>query len=337
MGPLISVCMPVHNCGNFIEEALNSVINQADSHWARLEIVVFDGGSTDKTQEIVSKLQLTYPKISYIYQADKGGIDADMCSAVMRCSGQYCLLLSGDDRLHDGALDLIFNAINGDADVYLSKHTDCNSSMRRLGCYEIFSKDCPIFLNWADPKKRIAYLSNAINSEPIFSFMSGILIRQKLWASTEIAEKYMSTCWGHVARIFQAAENADVQLQYTSQVWIDKRGGYDSFAGKGLVHRISIAVDNLNSIAEDFYGETSIEAKEIRRMIRSDIFLTYWLNAKARTFATPAIESSTQFARLLARNFKEASGKHLLEFFLIKCTPAWTLHFAKLMMRRIKK
>jgi succinoglycan biosynthesis protein ExoA len=51
--PFVSVIMPVYNEGSFIERSLNSILNQSYPK-DRMEIVIADGMSTDKTRSIIS-------------------------------------------------------------------------------------------------------------------------------------------------------------------------------------------------------------------------------------------------------------------------------------------
>ena len=45
---ILSVCIPVYNCGKFLTEALESILSQAHD---AIEVVVYDGGSTDDTAQ----------------------------------------------------------------------------------------------------------------------------------------------------------------------------------------------------------------------------------------------------------------------------------------------
>lgn len=50
--PLISIIIPTFNRAHYIEETLDSIINQTYSNW---ECIIIDDGSVDNTQEVIAK------------------------------------------------------------------------------------------------------------------------------------------------------------------------------------------------------------------------------------------------------------------------------------------
>lgn len=61
--PFITVCMPVRNEEQFIEETINMLISQ-DYKEERYEIIIADGNSDDNTVAIVKSLQKKHPQIN---------------------------------------------------------------------------------------------------------------------------------------------------------------------------------------------------------------------------------------------------------------------------------
>ena len=95
----ITIVTVVYNSENLIEKTLASVAEQTYP----LEFVVVDGGSTDKTLNIISKYQSTIAK--FVSEKDKGIYDA-MNKAVGLASGEWiCFLNSGDVFVDDKSVE----------------------------------------------------------------------------------------------------------------------------------------------------------------------------------------------------------------------------------------
>lgn len=99
--PKISVIIPVYNNVGTIERALQSAISQEG---AEKEILVWDGGSTDGTVEIIKKYadQLNY----WHSQPDDGPTDA-YNRGIKSASGEIISILNADDWLEPGILKTI--------------------------------------------------------------------------------------------------------------------------------------------------------------------------------------------------------------------------------------
>ena len=63
----VSVIMPAFNAANYIEEAIQSIINQTYKNW---ELIVVDDGSTDRTSELFKTFAATDSRIKYYYQSN---------------------------------------------------------------------------------------------------------------------------------------------------------------------------------------------------------------------------------------------------------------------------
>jgi len=91
--PLVSIIMPSLNVVSYIEECLQSAINQTLKD---IEIICIDAGSTDGTREVITKYLLTDKRIrlidstvkSYGYQVNLG---------IHEARGEYIGILETDD------------------------------------------------------------------------------------------------------------------------------------------------------------------------------------------------------------------------------------------------
>jgi len=90
MSPKVSVIIPTYNRGQFIVQALESVLSQTFHDY---EIVVIDDGSKDNTREILKRFE---SKIRPIYQ-DNQGISKTRNRGIKESFGEYIAFLDSDD------------------------------------------------------------------------------------------------------------------------------------------------------------------------------------------------------------------------------------------------
>ena len=91
--PLVSVLMPNYNYGEFIGEAIESVLRQTYSNF---ELIVCDDGSTDNSRAVVERYQARDARIKLLRQ-DNGGQGAAIYSAYAASKGEIIFLLDADD------------------------------------------------------------------------------------------------------------------------------------------------------------------------------------------------------------------------------------------------
>ncbi|MEH2084945.1 MAG: glycosyltransferase family 2 protein [Nostoc sp.] len=90
---MISVITPVYNGEKFIEVCLQNVINQ---NFVEVEHIIVDGGSTDKTIDIIKDYANQYSHIRWISEKDRGQSDA-MNKGIAMARGAIIGILNVDD------------------------------------------------------------------------------------------------------------------------------------------------------------------------------------------------------------------------------------------------
>lgn len=95
--PLVSIVTPSFNSGKFIEECIQSVLNQ---EYPYVEHVIQDGGSKDNTLKILKKYSTGKYKdrVKWVSSPDKGQSDG-LDKAIRLASGEVILVLNADDVL----------------------------------------------------------------------------------------------------------------------------------------------------------------------------------------------------------------------------------------------
>lgn len=112
-----SVITPSYNQGKFIEQTIQSVINQ---NYANYEHIILDGGSSDETIEILKK----YPHLMWISEKDRGQSDA-LNKGFELATGEIIAWINSDDWYEPNAFSAVakFFEENQDKNVVMG---NCN-------------------------------------------------------------------------------------------------------------------------------------------------------------------------------------------------------------------
>jgi glycosyltransferase involved in cell wall biosynthesis len=111
---VISVVVPCHNYGRFLEEALASVDRQsrrAD------EIVIVDDGSTDDTAHVVARLVAGRDDVVVVSRTPARGAATTFNDGIRASRGDLVMVLSADDRLSPRYLEALAGRLDADASV----------------------------------------------------------------------------------------------------------------------------------------------------------------------------------------------------------------------------
>ena len=91
---LVSVIMPTYNCGKYIVDSIESVLNQTVTDW---EIQIVDDCSTDDTVQNLKPYLDNYSNIHYYKLPKNGGPAVARTEAIKRATGKYVAFLDSDD------------------------------------------------------------------------------------------------------------------------------------------------------------------------------------------------------------------------------------------------
>ncbi|TLS52019.1 glycosyltransferase [Paenibacillus antri] len=100
MNPRISIVTPSYNQGKFIKRTIDSVFDQEIEG---LEMIVFDGGSTDETVEV---LESYGDRLFYVSEKDKGQSDA-INKGFLKARGDVIGWLNSDDVYYPGSISAV--------------------------------------------------------------------------------------------------------------------------------------------------------------------------------------------------------------------------------------
>jgi glycosyltransferase involved in cell wall biosynthesis len=111
--PLVSIITPCLNSEKYIEQTIQSVLNQT---YRNIEYIIVDGGSTDRTLDIVRKYESRITR--WISEPDKGTYDA-MNKGIALSSGELIGILSSNDRYDKDAVRWMVESFNQNKDAFV--------------------------------------------------------------------------------------------------------------------------------------------------------------------------------------------------------------------------
>ena len=90
---IVSIIIPCYNQGQYLAEALDSVIAQTYSYW---ECIVVDDGSTDDTCEKVQRIAEKDSRI-VVYQRLSAGVSVTRNYGIAKAHGDFVCFIDSDD------------------------------------------------------------------------------------------------------------------------------------------------------------------------------------------------------------------------------------------------
>ena len=105
---LVSVIIPCYNLVRYLDQAIQSVLNQT---YHNVEIIVIDDGSTENIKVVTDQ----YPQVKYLYQ-DNQGPSAARNLGIRKSSGEILLFLDADDWLYPDGIQKNLDFLNENRD-----------------------------------------------------------------------------------------------------------------------------------------------------------------------------------------------------------------------------
>lgn len=104
--PIVSVLVPNYNHGQFVGDAIESVLAQS---YSRLEVVVCDDGSTDDSVDVVSSYAATDGRVRLVV-IENSGQGSALNAAYLASKGEILCILDADDWFAAGKVRVIVDA-----------------------------------------------------------------------------------------------------------------------------------------------------------------------------------------------------------------------------------
>jgi glycosyltransferase involved in cell wall biosynthesis len=108
MNPKISIIVPCYNQAEYLDECLQTVLDQSYENW---ECIIVNDGSPDNTEEIGRKWTQKDSRFQYLYK-ENGGLSSARNAGIEIATGIWILPLDADDKISNQYLSLAEKEFN---------------------------------------------------------------------------------------------------------------------------------------------------------------------------------------------------------------------------------
>lgn len=132
----LTIAIPAYNSENFIRKCLDSMVGIDP----RLEIIVIDDGSTDRTAEIANEYSSLYPDVVFVISKANGGHGSGINTAIKHATGRYFKVIDSDDWIvTENLIPLLDELEQTDADAIITGYNTINMVSGKVLSY---SSEC---------------------------------------------------------------------------------------------------------------------------------------------------------------------------------------------------
>ena len=203
MSVKVSVIIPVYNAGKYLARMLNSVKAQS---FRDFEILLVDDGSDDNSRDIMKDFALRDKRCRCFYPAH-GGVSSARNLGIAEARGDYLVFYDADDYIPPKALEQMYRASNGEADlvvgimesVTLGQPTLRDSTRKLARKKKIDKRDTSFIWSWSlcnKMFKRSVVMKNRLAMAPLAHGEDGVFLyaflnhAQKICGCNHIAYTY---------------------------------------------------------------------------------------------------------------------------------------------------
>lgn len=93
-----SVIIPIYNVEDYLEETIESVVNQTVGFEDNIELILINDGSPDNSESICKKYEKMYPNNVVYYKQKNAGVSAARNRGIKLAKGEFINFLDSDDK-----------------------------------------------------------------------------------------------------------------------------------------------------------------------------------------------------------------------------------------------
>ena len=124
MRKVLTVSIASYNTEAFVEETVRSLFADAET-FRKMEVIIVNDGSRDRTGEIAYRLEAEYPETVRVIDKENGGYGSTINASLAEARGTYYKLLDGDDWYQTENLESFIRYLeSAEADLVISPYIE---------------------------------------------------------------------------------------------------------------------------------------------------------------------------------------------------------------------
>lgn len=104
-----SVIVPIFNMEDYLNECIDSILNQSIGFEDHIQLILIDDGSTDNSLAICNDYQSDHPRNIIVIENDHGGVSLARNSGLQYAKGAYVTFLDADDKWSVDAFECAYD------------------------------------------------------------------------------------------------------------------------------------------------------------------------------------------------------------------------------------
>lgn len=249
----ISIIIPIYNTELYLNDCLNSVLNQT---FHPSEIILINDGSTDSSQDIISDFSSNNNYNIKVHRQKNSGLSNARNKGISMATGDYLLFLDSDDMIVPTTLELLHKQVlKTNADIIIGNALYYYDDENQIPCY-----NRPENLKIVDQISGVNCFVQLMESEsfppmvPLYFVKRNFIIKNNLYFQNDILHE--DELWS-VRTIFKATIVSLIDFDY--YLYRQRIGSIMNSNNKSLrVESLFIISKELNNLAYELMRENML-------------------------------------------------------------------------------
>lgn len=196
----------------------------------RIEVVISDNASSDKTDVMVQEYIDKIPSLKYVRNNINVGFAGNLNQAVKLGSANYCWLMGSDEKILPFSIQYVIESLSDMPDIILGNPITKGNErlfLRKRGVSRFKIDSAEEFYLFA---------SECMEYSAAFAFISTIVVKKSYWCAAKCSEIELSHPYTHMLRLARAISEKNTLILYIDRPLVDTGHNINEYNSSVLPH-----------------------------------------------------------------------------------------------------